>query len=169
MTSHELSLKLSTQHACKARFLDKMNLLRPWTKLLFVIEQPAPRVKAGRPLFGLVTMPSIYFLQQSLVCLNKRWNVRCSIPRPLLIVRASLPLTGRVSILCFGHQLKDRKLEQFRHVKASICSRVKLQLRTSRHRFRYVKMAFLAAQIVRMINLRFGLVCLIVRDMRLTG
>lgn len=41
-----------------------MNLVVPWTELLSLIAQYAPRAKTGRPPFELATMLRIHFLQQ---------------------------------------------------------------------------------------------------------
>ena len=63
MTQEELKLKRRTR---KAVFLDEMNLVVPWSKLLSLIAPHAPRAKTGRPPFELVTMLRIHFWQQGL-------------------------------------------------------------------------------------------------------
>lgn len=47
-----------------AVFLDKMNLMVPWTELLALIAPQAPRAKTGRPPLELETMLRIHFIQR---------------------------------------------------------------------------------------------------------
>ena len=62
MTQEELDLKLSTRRTRKAAFLDEMNLVVPWSKLLSLIAPHAPRAKTGRAPFELVTNAAHSFL-----------------------------------------------------------------------------------------------------------
>jgi hypothetical protein len=50
----------------KRVFLDKMNLMAPWTELVALItpHSPVAGAKGGRPPFAVQTMLRIHFLQQ---------------------------------------------------------------------------------------------------------
>ena len=58
--------ELVTKRTRKRVFLDEMNLVVPWSKLVGLIEPYAPSkgVKGGRPAFAVQTMLRIHFLQQ---------------------------------------------------------------------------------------------------------
>ena len=47
-----LSLNLSTKKTRKARFLDEMERMVPWSALVQIVEPHCPRAKTGRPPFA---------------------------------------------------------------------------------------------------------------------
>lgn len=57
-----------TKRTRKRKFLDKINLVVPWSKLvpLIALCAPARSTKGGRPTFAVQTMLRIHFLQPSL-------------------------------------------------------------------------------------------------------
>jgi transposase, IS5 family len=64
MTQMDLGLNLSTRRTRKREFLDEMNRVVPWQKLIALIEPHYPKGKTGRPPFPIATMLRIHFLQQ---------------------------------------------------------------------------------------------------------
>jgi IS5 family transposase len=64
MKQSDLGLKLSTKRTRKREFLDEMQRVVPWAKLIALIEPHYPKGKTGRPPMGIATMLRIHFLQQ---------------------------------------------------------------------------------------------------------
>ena len=64
MTQLGLGLDLSTKRTRKREFLDEMNRVVPWQKLIALIEPHYPKGKTGRPPFPVATMLRIHFMQQ---------------------------------------------------------------------------------------------------------
>lgn len=64
MTQMDLGLNLSTKRTRKREFLDEMNRVVPWQKLIALIEPHYPKGKTGRPPFPIATMLRIHFMQQ---------------------------------------------------------------------------------------------------------
>ncbi|WP_321893066.1 IS5 family transposase [Paraburkholderia tropica] len=60
----DLGLNLSTKRTRKREFLDEMNRVVPWPRLIVLIEPHYPQGKTGRPPFRFETMLRIHFLQQ---------------------------------------------------------------------------------------------------------
>jgi transposase, IS5 family len=59
-----LGLNLSTKKTRKAKFLDEMERVVPWSALIEIVEPHCPRAKTGRPPFAVETMLRIHYLQQ---------------------------------------------------------------------------------------------------------
>jgi transposase, IS5 family len=59
-----LGLSLSTKKTRKAKFLDEMERVVPWSALVAIVEPHCPRAKTGRPPFAVETMLRIHYLQQ---------------------------------------------------------------------------------------------------------
>jgi IS5 family transposase len=59
-----LGLNLSTKKTRKAKFLDEMERVVPWSALVAIVEPHCPRAKTGRPPFAVETMLRIHYLQQ---------------------------------------------------------------------------------------------------------
>jgi transposase, IS5 family len=59
-----LGLNLSTKRTRKAKFLDEMERVVPWSALVAIVEPHCPRAKTGRPPFAVETMLRIHYLQQ---------------------------------------------------------------------------------------------------------
>ena len=59
-----LSLNLSTKKTRRAKFLDEMERVVPWSALVQIVEPHCPRAKTGRPPFAVETMLRIHYLQQ---------------------------------------------------------------------------------------------------------
>jgi transposase, IS5 family len=59
-----LGLNLSTKKTRKAKFLDEMERVVPWSALVEIVEPHCPRAKTGRPPFAVETMLRIHYLQQ---------------------------------------------------------------------------------------------------------
>ncbi|MGF6507685.1 hypothetical protein OKW26_003511 [Paraburkholderia sp. 32] len=64
MTQLGLGLDLSTKRTRKREFLDEMQRVAPWLKLIALIEPHYPTGKTGRPPFPIATMLQIHFMQQ---------------------------------------------------------------------------------------------------------
>lgn len=64
MRQANLGLDLTTKRTRKREFLDEMNRVVPWGKLVALITPHAPEGKRGRPPFPLETMLRIHFMQQ---------------------------------------------------------------------------------------------------------
>jgi IS5 family transposase len=64
MKQTSLGLKLDTRRTRKKQFLDEMNAVVPWSRLLALIEPHCTRATTGRPPFAIETMLRIHFLQQ---------------------------------------------------------------------------------------------------------
>jgi len=64
MKQSDLGLKLSTKRTRKREFLDEMQRVVPWAKLIALIEPHYPKGRTGRPPMGIATMLRIHFLQQ---------------------------------------------------------------------------------------------------------
>lgn len=60
----DLGLNLPTKRTRKREFLDEMNRVVPWSRLIVLIEPHYPKGKTGRPPFPVETMLRIHFLQQ---------------------------------------------------------------------------------------------------------
>jgi IS5 family transposase len=59
-----LGLNLSTKKTRKAKFLDEMERVVPWSALVAIVEPHCPRAKTGRRPFAVETMLRIHYLQQ---------------------------------------------------------------------------------------------------------
>jgi IS5 family transposase len=59
-----LGLNLSTKKTRKAKFLDEMERVVPWSALVAIVEPHCPRAKTGRPPFAVEMMLRIHYLQQ---------------------------------------------------------------------------------------------------------
>jgi len=113
MTQQDLGLNLSTRRTCKAVFLDEMNLVVPWTELLSLIAQHAPRAKTGRPPFELVTMLRIHFLQQWFGLSDLAMEealFETALYREFAGLSSVERIPDRVSILRFRHLLEEHQL-----------------------------------------------------------
>ncbi|CAH2801469.1 MAG: Mobile element protein [uncultured Paraburkholderia sp.] len=64
MAQLDLGLNLSTKRTHKREFLDEMQRVVPWLKLIGLIEPHYPKDKTGRPPFAVATMLQIHFMQQ---------------------------------------------------------------------------------------------------------
>lgn len=64
MTQMDLGLNLSTKRTRKREFLDEMDRVVPWQKLIALIEPYYPKGRTGRPPFPIATMLRIHFMQQ---------------------------------------------------------------------------------------------------------
>jgi IS5 family transposase len=64
MKQADLGLDLSTKRTRKRQFLDEMERVVPWARLIGLIEPHYPKGKTGRPPFAIATMLRIHFLQQ---------------------------------------------------------------------------------------------------------
>ena len=64
MKQAELGLNLATKRTRKREFLDEMNLVVPWAKLVALVAPFAPDGKKGRPPFAVQAMLRIHFMQQ---------------------------------------------------------------------------------------------------------
>ena len=66
MSLSESGFERTTKRTRKREFLDEMNLVVPWSELVALIAQHAPRpgAKGGSPPFAVRTMLRIHFLQQ---------------------------------------------------------------------------------------------------------
>ncbi|WP_109484276.1 IS5 family transposase [Paraburkholderia sp. C35] len=64
MTQLGLGLDLSTKRTRKREFLDEMDRVVPWQRLIALIEPHYPKGKTGRPPFPIQTMLRIHFMQQ---------------------------------------------------------------------------------------------------------
>ena len=115
MIQQDLGLNLSTRRTRKAVFLDEMNLVVPWTELLSLIAQYAPRAKTGRPPFELATMLRIHFLQQwfglsDLVMEEALFET--ALYREFAGLSSVERIPDRVSILRFRHMLEEHQLAE---------------------------------------------------------
>jgi IS5 family transposase len=64
MKQVDLGLDLSAKRTCKRQFLDEMERVVPWARLVELIEPYYPKGRSGRPPFPIATMLRIHFLQQ---------------------------------------------------------------------------------------------------------
>jgi IS5 family transposase len=64
MKQADLGLDLSAKRTRKRQFLDEMERVVPWARLIGLIEPHYPKGKTGRPPFAIATMLRIHFLQQ---------------------------------------------------------------------------------------------------------
>ena len=64
MRQANLGLDLTTKRTRKREFLDEMDRVVPWGKLVALITPHAPEGKRGRPPFPVETMLRIHFMQQ---------------------------------------------------------------------------------------------------------
>ncbi len=64
MKQADLGLNLSAKRTRKRQFLDEMERVVPWARLIGLIEPHYPKGKTGRPPFPIATMLRIHFLQQ---------------------------------------------------------------------------------------------------------
>ena len=64
MKQADLGLDLSTKRTRKRQFLDEMERVVPWARLIGLIEPHYPKGRTGRPPFAIATMLRIHFLQQ---------------------------------------------------------------------------------------------------------
>jgi IS5 family transposase len=64
MKQTDLGLNLTTKRTRKREFLDDMNRVVPWARLVALIAPVAPEGRRGRPPFGVETMLRIHFMQQ---------------------------------------------------------------------------------------------------------
>ncbi|CAD6560724.1 hypothetical protein LMG24235_07039 [Paraburkholderia sabiae] len=64
MTQLGLGLDLTTKRTRKREFLNEMDRVVPWPRLIALIEPHYPKGKTGRPPFPIVTMLRIHFIQQ---------------------------------------------------------------------------------------------------------
>ncbi|MGF6837753.1 IS5 family transposase [Paraburkholderia youngii] len=64
MTQLGLGLDLTTKRTRKREFLDEMDRVVPWLRLIALIEPHYPRGRTGRPPFPIATMLRIHFIQQ---------------------------------------------------------------------------------------------------------
>lgn len=115
MTQQDLGLNLSTRRTRKAVFLDEMNLVVPWTELLWLIAPHAPRAKTGRPSFELVTRLRIHFLQQwfglSDLAIEEAL-FETALYREFAGLSSVERIPNRVSILRFRHMLEENQLAE---------------------------------------------------------
>ena len=63
MKPQDFGLNLGNRRTRKAMFLDGMNLVVPWSKLLSLISPHAPRATTGQQPFELETMLRIHFVR----------------------------------------------------------------------------------------------------------
>ncbi|EJO55266.1 transporter PF05598 domain protein [Burkholderia multivorans CF2] len=61
----------------RQRFLEEMEKVVPWQRLLSAIEPHYPKGTRGRPPIGLERMLRIYFVQQWYGLSDKDWKTRC--------------------------------------------------------------------------------------------
>jgi GntR family histidine utilization transcriptional repressor len=64
MRQADLGLDLTTKRTHKREFLDEMDRVVPWSKLVALISPHGPEGKRGRPPFPVETMLRIHFMQQ---------------------------------------------------------------------------------------------------------
>ncbi len=64
MKQTDLGLNLSNKRTRKREFLDEMNRVVPWDRLVALVAPYAPVSVRGRPPFGIDTMLRIHFMQQ---------------------------------------------------------------------------------------------------------
>lgn len=64
MKQANLGFDLTTKRTRKREFLDEMNRVVPWAKLVELVTPHAPEGKRGRPPFAVETMLRIHFMQQ---------------------------------------------------------------------------------------------------------
>jgi IS5 family transposase len=64
MKQADLGLDLGAKRTRKRQFLDEMERVVPWARLLGLIEPHYPKGRTGRPPFPVATMLRIHFLQQ---------------------------------------------------------------------------------------------------------
>ena len=64
MKQADLGLDLSGKRTRKRQFLDEMERVVPWCRLIGLIEPHYPKGHTGRPPFAIATMLRIHFLQQ---------------------------------------------------------------------------------------------------------
>ena len=64
MTQLGLGLDLTTKRTRKREFLNEMDRVVPWLRLIALIEPHYPKGKTGRPPFPIATMLRIHFVQQ---------------------------------------------------------------------------------------------------------
>jgi IS5 family transposase len=64
MKQADLGLDLSAKRTRKRQFLDEMERVVPWARLIGLIEPHYPKGRTGRPPFAIGTMLRIHFLQQ---------------------------------------------------------------------------------------------------------
>lgn len=113
MKQQDLGLSLNTRRTRKAVFLDEMNLVVPWTELLWLIAPHAPRAKTGRPPFELVTMLRIHFVQQWFGLSDLAMEealFETALYREFVGLSSVERIPDRVSILRFRHLLEERQL-----------------------------------------------------------
>ena len=113
MKQQELGLNLSTRRTRRAVFLDEMNLVVPWTRLLSQMAPHVPRAKTVRPPFELSTMRRIHFLQQRYGLSDlamKGALFETTLYREFAGLSSVERLPDRVSILRFRHLLEEHQL-----------------------------------------------------------
>ena len=108
--------KLVTTRTRKRDFLDKMNLVIPWTELLAIIAPHTPAGKTGRPPFPAKVMLRIHLLQQFFGHLHPAMEEALhDIPlyREFAHLDAGITrLPDESTILRFRHMLVEHQLDQ---------------------------------------------------------
>ena len=115
MKQQDLGLNLSKRRTRKAVFLDEMNLVVPWSELLALIAQHAPRAKTGRPPFVLETMLRIHFIQQWFGLSDLAMEealFETALYREFVGLSSVERIPDRVSILRFRHLLEEHELAE---------------------------------------------------------
>ncbi|PRD67685.1 IS5/IS1182 family transposase [Malikia spinosa] len=115
MKQQDLGLNLSKRRTRKAVFLDEMNLVVPWSELLALIAQHAPRAKTGRPPFELETMLRIHFIQQWFGLSDLAMEealFETALYREFAGLSSVERIPDRVSILRFRHLLEEHQLAE---------------------------------------------------------
>lgn len=115
MKQQDLGLNLTTRRTRKAVFLEEMEHVVPWAKLLALIVPHAPHAATGRPPFELQSMLRIHFLQQWFGLADMAME-EALFDVPLYREFAGFGrhdrLPDRVSILRFRHLLERHQLAQ---------------------------------------------------------
>lgn len=107
MKQPDISLILSTLRTRKEVFLDEINLVVSWRRLLSLIAPSAPRVKTKGTPFELVTMLRIYLLQ-------KRFGLSClTIKEALLEPGLYCEFTGLLNV---GRIFDNVSIRRIRHL-----------------------------------------------------
>ena len=115
MNQADLGLNLSTKRTRKREFLEEMQTVVPWAKLVGLIAPYAPEGKKGRPPFAVESMLRVHFMQQWFTLSDPAMEEALH-DVPLFREFANLSWDGRLpdesTILRFRHLLERHKLAE---------------------------------------------------------